>query len=631
MSSMLLRHIFVVFGLSVISALPSVARIGALPAATPTRTNASVSSINLSRDLVRLGIAPRNLSPNDKSLDARPLFEAAVKYAQKHASRLLTVDQGAYYFLSPQDARAYLRIAKASDLTIDLADSTIYLANALQQGFALFDCHRVTLTNFSIDFQVLPYTHVRLASVDPRGRTLTYNVLPNWADPVTLNGATFLSKPLELWAVAFRNGDIVPGTSRMPVAEPITRGALQLAPDPAPWTQRGVLSTLKSDDTIIVTQREGPSAILVVGGDFVTVSNATVYGASSIAVLLTSTSHSTVDHVRVTPKPGVGLISANADGIHINTAGPDNHVRHCFISHTMDDAIAIDSLDIARVQRQSGRRLVTVNRRAYLRFPNGTAVNFVDPVSAEELPGSTIISQEPPDSSPPVFGGSATLTFDRDLPALGPDFGMTFADAKQRGAGSSVENNVVEAVPFGRGIWIGGAEGVTIGRNEIGPTSDGGIVVSQDTKMFAGPPAHDISIRGNRVVGSLGPMASGAGTHTALGAIIVESKGQSWEFASGVPNTNIAIEGNYISGSGRSGIWVGELNTGSIRDNCIIHWNQHPELPVFGVPPQQGLQLSQQFTHPVVVRNSRNVQTIGNSTEWTPACKLLKDALSATP
>jgi hypothetical protein len=297
----------------------------------------------------------------------------------------------------------------------------------------------------------------------------------------------------------------------------------------------------------------------------------------------------------------------------------------------MDDAIAIDSLDIARVQRQSGRRQLTVKRRFYLRFPNGTAVNFVDPVSAEELPGATIISQDPPDSSPPLFGGSASLTFDRDLPTLGPDVGMTFADAKQRGAGSSIEDNVVEEAPFGRGIWIGGAEGVTVERNEIGPTSDGGIVVSQDTKVFAGPPAHDITIRDNKVVSSLGPMASGAGAHTALGAIMVESKGNTWQFATGVPNTNITIEGNYISGSGRSGIWVGELNTGSIRDNCILRWNQHPELPMVGVPPQYRAELSQEFAHPLVIRDSANVQTLNNSTELSPACTLLKDALSALP
>jgi hypothetical protein len=629
---MSIRRILVLIYVCAIAAPPGLARAGkAEPGPTPPQTNAAVSRINLSHDLVRLGIAASNLSPDDKSVDARPLFEAGVKYAQSHDTRTLTVDHGAYYFLTPQDATTYLRLAGLTDLTVDLADSTIYFANAFEQGFALVDCHHVTLTRFQIDFQVPPYTHMRLESVDPGRRALFYSSLPNWADPVTFNGATALSRPLVLWAVAFRNGDIVPGTSRMRVAESLATGTLQLAPDSAPWTQGTALSTLRPGDTIIVTERGGPPPVLVSRGDFVTVSNASIYGSSSIAVLLNSASHSTIDHVRVTPRPGSGLISANADGIHIGNTGPDNHIRHSFITRTLDDAIAIDSLDLAKVQRQSGRRQITVERSARLRFPNGTAVNFVDPVSAEELPGATIVSQDPPDSLSLPIGGSVDLSFDRDLPALGPDFGMTLANPPQRGAGSSIEDNVIEEVPFGRGIWIAGAEGITIERNEIGRTSNGGIVVSQDTKGWAGPPAHDIIIRSNKVVGSLGPMASGTGSRIALAAIIIESTNNSPDFASSAPNTNITIEGNYIADSGRSGIRVGELSGGSIRDNCIIRWNLHPELPVFGVPAQQRARFLQDFTQPLVISNSPNVQTANNSTRLTPDCASKAAGHSAEP
>jgi len=213
-----------------------------------------------------------------------------------------------------------------------------------------------------------------------------------------------------------------------------------------------------------------------------------------------------------------------------------------------------------------------------------------------------------------------SLTFDRDLPALGPSFGMTFADPNQRGTGSSIENNVVEKVVFGRGIWISGAVGVTVQGNEVGPTSNGGIVVAQDTKAFPGPPAHDITIRGNKVAGSLGPMASGAGSHIAVGAIMVVSKNNTAELPSSAPNTNIVVEGNSVRDSGRAGLWVGELSGGSVRDNCILRWNQHPELPVFGVNPQLRAQLVQDFSQAVVIRNSRRVQNINNSNKPTGAC-----------
>jgi hypothetical protein len=570
-------------------------------------------SINLSHDLVRLGIAPQNLPPNSPSVDARPLFQAALQYAGSHGIQLVTLDRGAYYFLTAQDANAYLRFSALSDLTVDLVGSRISFADAFRQGFSLSDCQRVTLTNFQTDFLKPPYTYVRLVSVNPNQRTLVYTLLPQWVDPATFNGGVAPAGPLVLWVVAFRNGHIVPGTSRMHVSEPIANNVLQLVQDNTLWTQGPTLSTLQPGDILIVTQRGGPPPVIATRGDSITVSNATIYGSSAFGVFLNSVDNSIVDNVRVMPRPGY-LIATNADGIHVGSSGPNNHIRNCFVTGTLDDALAIDSIHLATVLSQPGPQQLTVERNAYLRFPNGTAVHFVDPVSSDELPGATIITQNPPDSSPPVFGGTVTITFDRNLPALSPDAEMVFAGPSTRGAGSSIENNVVGEVPFGRGIWIGGSEGITIQGNWIGHTSNGGIEVFEDTntRAYPVPPAHDIIIRDNLVYGSLGPMASGSGTQIALAAISVVSTNSTNAFASSHANTNISIQNNFIFDSGRSGIWVGELNGGAIRDNFIIGYDKHPELPLFGVSPAQGAQLLQDFTQPVVIDYSQNVSVFDN-------------------
>jgi hypothetical protein len=44
----------------------------------------------------------------------------------------------------------------------------------------------------------------------------------------------------------------------------------------------------------------------------------------------------------------------------------------------------------------------------------------------------------------------------------------------------------------------------------------------------------------------------------------------------------------------------------------IIRWNRHPELPLFGVDPQTRTQLLQDFTQPLVIHNSQNVETLHN-------------------
>jgi hypothetical protein len=578
----------------------------------PIAAKARTSGINLSHDLVPLGIASQNLSPNDPSLDARPLFQAALQYVRTHGIQRVTLDRGSYYFLTAQNPTAYLGIYGFSDLVIDLAGSNIYFADAFEQGFGISKCQRVTLKNFQIDFLKPPYTYVQLASVNPTQRTLAYSLLANWVDPATFNGGASAYGPLVLWAAVFRNGEIVPGTSRMHVAEPIAGNVLSLVQDQTPWTQSATLSTLRPGDIIVVTQRGGPPPIIASNSDTITISHGTVYGSSGMAVLLDSVSNSSVDTVYVQPRPG-NLLSTNADGIHFVSTGPNNHIRHCFVTRTLDDALAIDSYLRATVISQNNPRQLTVIRTAYLHFPDGSAVNFVDPVSARELSGTTIVSQNPPDSNPPIFDGTVILNFDRDLPVIAPGSEMVFSGPATRGAGSSIENNVGAEVPFGRGIWIGGSEGITIAGNTIGHTSNGGIAICGATApVYPVPPARDITVRRNLVYGSLGPMASGSGTQIAVGAIIVNLVNNTFRFVTTPENTNVSIEENLIFGSGRSGIWVGELNSGAIRNNAIIGYDEHPELPLFGVSPAEEALLLQDFTKPIVVHYSNNVTVKDN-------------------
>jgi hypothetical protein len=576
-------------------------------------------AINLSHDLVRLGIASENLPPDSPTTDARPLVQAALAYAQSHAVRLITVDHGAYYVLSQQTTQNNLLLSQLSNLTIDLADSTIYFARPLLRSLELFRCTNVTLTRFTTEFLTQPYTHVRLAYVDPVRRSFAYTTLPGWPDPATFNAWTPPDPntgPLELWAMVFRNGNIVPATSRMHVAQPIASGVLDLVQDNTPWTQSATLGALNSGDTVVVTVRGGFGPVTVVSSDHVTISDATVHGSSAIALLFISSSHSLAERVRVTPRQQgdqSDLISSNADGIHFTSTGPDNHIRHSFVTRTMDDAMAIDSRNLATVVSQSGRRQLTVERTAFLRFPDGTVVNFVDPTTAVESASATIVSQTPPDTTPPVFNGQVMLTFDRDLPMLAAGTGIAAADPAARGAGSSIEDNLVREIPFGRGIWLSGVDGVSVMRNRVGHTSNGGIAVTQSTIHYPTPASHDIVISDNLVHGSLGPMASGSGTQIAVGSIMVAPTNDKNQFSALMPNSNISIVHNRVINSGRSGIWISGINGGSVSDNTILGWDRHPELPFWGVNAQVQAQLLADFKQALVVHDS-DVATTGNVT-----------------
>jgi hypothetical protein len=402
------------------------------------------------------------------------------------------------------------------------------------------------------------------------------------------------------------------------VTQPIANGALSLIQNNAPWVQGPTLSTIQPGDTIVVFVRGGQATISVEGGDSITVSDAAIYGSSTQAILFNTTSNAVAERVRVMPRPA-SLIATNAGGIIFVNGGPDSHVRNSFVARSLDDALAMYETDAATVMQQLGPRRLTVDRVAVRRFPNGTKVSFIDPGTGNELSGATILSQQPPNSVPPIFGGAVTVTFDADLPTLTPGFGMALADPASRGTGSSVEKNVVSDVLFGRGVFGTGNIGLTVADNEIGHTSDAGIGISQNRNditfvVSPTPPAHDVVIRDNLVRGSLGLMASGAGSQIAVGGIMVATTNATNDFPASSPNTNVLIERDTVLDAGRTGIWVNEVAGGAIRNNVVRGWDQHPELPLNGVDSQMRTELLQDFTQALVVHNSQNLEVRDNVT-----------------
>ena len=590
-------------------------------------------SLNLSRDLVTLGIASRNMVPNDPTLDAAALFQLGVEYAQSHHLSRVTVDRGSYYFLAtrPQQPDRYTNLYSLSNMVIDLAGSTVFFNRSFLQGFSLNVAQNVTLTNFTIDYLNPPYTHAQITSVDTVNRRVFYSTLPGWPDPATFNGLTQPYGPLEYWAVVFRNGKIVPGTNRMEVSTTISSGSLRFVSKTEPWLEPPIFSTLQAGDVVVVTLRGGGPPIQVFWGSSMVISNVTVYGASFEAVLLEQTSDSLVDNVRVLPRPGSGLIGSNTGAIHFTWPGPNNVIRNCHVMRTMDDAIAIEDKYAATVLNRTGPRSLWVRRNWYLRLPNNTSMNFLDPDTPRETTAGVIVSQNPAYTDFPTFNSEVELTFDRDLPSPLPGSVLVHGIPAHRGAGAIIEDNTVEEVIFGQGIWVGGVQGVTVRRNVVRETSNYSLGLWQHSVIenaTAGPPVQDIVVDSNVILSGLGPMASGVGTQHALGAIGVGYMDHGFRLARTLLSRNISITSNYVADSGRTGIWVGNVDGGNVTNNRIVRWNRHPELPVWGMLQPDVALAREDFTKPLAVRFSANVNLVNNTTELD---SLLEGAVSLQP
>jgi hypothetical protein len=92
-----------------------------------------------------------------------------------------------------------------------------------------------------------------------------------------------------------------------------------------------------------------------------------------------------------------------------------------------------------------------------------------------------------------------------------------------------------------------------------------------------------------------------------------------------------SIEHNHVVNSGRTGLWVSGVDGGSIRDNIIIGWDRHPELPFFGINAQTQAQLQQDFKQPLVVHNVQDVETRDNVTRQSTYTGSEDDLSSAQP
>src|SRR6266849_4271385 len=83
-------------------------------------------TLNMSRDLIRLGIAASNMTPDHPDLDAGPLFTHAVAYAQNHQFNRVIADPGSYFFRSVGPGNAQVLLSQITNLSIDLQGSDLY-------------------------------------------------------------------------------------------------------------------------------------------------------------------------------------------------------------------------------------------------------------------------------------------------------------------------------------------------------------------------------------------------------------------------------------------------------------------------------------------------------------------------
>lgn len=581
---------------------------------------AQTTTLNLSQDLLSLGIAATNMVPNQPSIDAGPLLTQGVEYAKAHNIGLIVANPGSYYFLSLAYPYCQVALYGADNITIDFQGSELIFTYPLQQGIILGYSTRAVLQNFSVDYQPLPFTQVRVTSVNAAQAQIQYAVDGAWQDPTAFNSAHKTpGAEFTVEAVVFRNGQPAAGLGRMAAQSPFTQGIFALIPYDFPPTAANV-ARIRVGDTVVLTMRTAYGAITTDRCTECILRNIKIYASTNSAVDPHFSPSSTLERVYVMPKPGTDRLVSAIGGINFQASGPNNVIRLSRAIRTQDDGFGLYNWITGIVQSQIGNRQVVVHGILnstldwLVTVPNGSPVIFQRTLDGAILASAVVTSQS-------AIASTVTFTLDRDLPGSLVGSAMYPADLNQRGAGSIIERNTVQYQGLCcSGIDIAGWSGSTVRGNYIHRSAFAGITSIQFLELnptnWQTTPLIDMTFTHNVIDGANRVSTSNL-WWLELGGLSTTTlrKDQNgyYTLMPTAPHQNVAMTGNFVAYPGRSAFWAGNTTGGTVSGNFLLHPNDRPDL-------------ANTSAYPPLVTNSLLPIAIDQSTGVTSASNTIDNA-----
>jgi hypothetical protein len=521
--------------------------------------------------------------PNQPNLDAGPLFFQGVSYAQMHQIGLVVANPGAYYFRSLQFAGAHVAWDSLSNMTIDLQGSDLYFSHPLVDGMVITNSTNFVLENFTADYNPLPFTQVRVVSVNPSQGSIQFAVDGNWQSPSALN-AVFQVAPsgygTGVEVHMFRDGRQIPGVPRMYAGNPVGSNQFTVTPDPG-FTPAAALAPIRPGDIAFLGMRlggGGPVSTLYCTG--CTFRNIQVYSGAGFGFLAGFSASSTFDHIYSIPRPGTDRLASNYVGVLLTGMGADNEVRLNRIIRNMDDGLEYNALFLGAIKSQTDSRTFVLSGTGVSqldsanRVPSGTAVAF-ERISDGSILASAVTTSA---ATPPYTGTppQATLTFDRDLPATIVGALMFATDPSQRAGNSVLENNALEeATDCCTGFSVGGMADSVFRGNYVRRSGMSGVHTENSLQPgnFNAPPTVNFAISNNVVDGANWTLTA----YHALQFASIEILGTNGiNLLSASPNQNISVTNNFIADSGSAAVWLGSTNLGSVTGNYFLNPDINP-------------------------------------------------------
>ncbi|GEM_PF-1268477 len=591
------------------------------------------TTLNLSQDLVRLGIATANMTPNQPSLDSGPLLQQGVTYANKNKIPSVIADPGAYYFLSLGASDRYIALSGVTGVTIDFQGSDLYFANPLHSGLGLAVGKNVTVQNFTVDYLQMLYTQVQVTAVNSTTRTIQFTISPNWQNLTALNALAGSNLPAYLFI--YRSGRPWSVYGRMPIQQPLNDTSLVVTttdPDLTP----AIIAQVQTGDVGVVMVRGGGSGVIVNGGSLAGCSGCTFHNvkiySGFVGFSIDGAQSCTLDHVYVMPKPGTDrLVSTMADGITATQVGLNNTLRLNRSIRTLDDAISPHTWVFGSVQsaptgttnvlQVQGDANTALAANGYYTLPNGSNVVFQRPSDGAIL-GSAVVSSQ---ASAPAVNNlpQVLLTFNGSLPSGLTGSYLYAVDPSWRAGNLFLDRNAVEQQGWARGISLWGLMNATLTGNYIHNSNMAGIDMQHQlaTADWIVPPTINATIKNNVLDGTV-LVPAGQNNLIQLAGIQALGLGTNFTPMSNSPNQGIAVTNNFVAQPGRAAVWIGNAASGSVSENYFLNPNNNPSIST-AYPAFQS-----QESQPVVVETSPGVTTSNNTIDSFSSVVFVSDTQS---
>lgn len=526
----------------------------------------------------------------DGKTDNTAAFRAAFQYAKDHPGTTLDIPHGTYRLTTPTaqfgNDNYILHLKELSDTTVDGHGSELIIG-APAGAFYLENCFSLTFKNIAFDYDPLPMTQGNVLELIPSENAIIVDVDPGYPRHDDPDSFAREEDRIQSWITLHQPDStplLGPRVLRVIRYEALNDGTFKLYHD-TPQLEKipGVSNGVRY---VRVFRRWG-HLIRAYACNDLTYTNLSFYSASGFVSLISYCNRTTVENCRILPRPdSTRMLSTSADGFHF-IGGTRATLKDNRFSELQDDNIVLATRGNL-IDKISGNILTLAPASETLYRKN----DIIDVLNINSGQREQYTAQGVEKSGTYPLS-RYTLALDRpltsDLAANQTPYPLMAFNRSQALPGSRIIGNTMTHCRA-RGILLHAID-VQVENNTIshftGAGIAGGLLVQFPKSLSLGKKgfwayylAEDIEIKNNTFDSCL----NYGGNFGYRGAITFESLIQGNPSAiANAPSSNLSINSNRISRSGRGGIAVENARYAEITNNTITAMNRFQMTPAYGI------------------------------------------------